>query len=202
MRQYLGAALMVLVSATVACKGPAVPHPLSNQFRYTCCNLHYEKPDISDVNYQQGTLLPAGTRVQIMEVRGNKVTFAPVGHPPITLVLKYGDKQITMDQYLAREFLEQDPRAKLAAPAPAPAGRKGGKGQATAKPATAPNVRSAIEQGYAEAGMTKEEVLMALGYPPAHRTPSLDSAAWTYWQNRWRTFVVYFDGDKVVRVQR
>ena len=44
--------------------------------------------------------------------------------------------------------------------------------------------------------------LMAIGYPPLHRTPSLGSSQWTYWANRWATFEVYFDGDKVARVQR
>jgi len=45
-------------------------------------------------------------------------------------------------------------------------------------------------------------VLMSLGYPPVHRTPSLDAPQWTYWENRWVSYVVYFDGDKVSRVQR
>src|SRR5439155_6455112 len=34
------------------------------------------------------------------------------------------------------------------------------------------------------------------------RTPSLSASMWTYWANRWATFEVYFDGDKVSRVQR
>ena len=50
--------------------------------------------------------------------------------------------------------------------------------------------------------MTRDQVLMSLGYPPAHRTPSLEGPTWTYWQNRWATMVVVFDGDKVVRVER
>ena len=48
--------------------------------------------------------------------------------------------------------------------------------------------------------MTKAQVLMAIGYPPAHETPSLDSPQWTYWRNRWDRFQVFFDGDKVARV--
>jgi outer membrane protein assembly factor BamE (lipoprotein component of BamABCDE complex) len=59
-----------------------------------------------------------------------------------------------------------------------------------------------IEQAQVEPGMTRDEVLMSLGYPPAHRTPSLDSPTWTYWANRWATFEVYFDGDRVSRVNR
>ena len=50
--------------------------------------------------------------------------------------------------------------------------------------------------------MTKQQVIMALGYPPAHRTPSIDGPMWTYWANRWATFEVYFDGDRVSRVNR
>ena len=50
--------------------------------------------------------------------------------------------------------------------------------------------------------MNREQVLMSLGYPPAHRTPSLDGPTWTYWANRFATFMVHFDGDRVARVQR
>jgi hypothetical protein len=38
-------------------------------------------------------------------------------------------------------------------------------------------------------------VLMSLGYPPTHRTPSLEAWAWTYWYNRWVTYQVNFGAD-------
>src|SRR5207249_7461086 len=97
--------------------------------RYLCCNMRYEKPEVSDANYLKGTLIPFGTRVQILEVGRKSVKFQPAGHPPITFVLKYGDKVLTMDQCLDRLFLAEDPHAKLmrvrddAAPQKAP--RKG-----------------------------------------------------------------------------
>src|SRR5439155_22618540 len=112
-----------------ACKGPSVPHPLTSQTRYLCCNMRYEKPEVSDANYLKGTLIPFGTRVQILEVGRKSVKFQPAGHPPITFVLKYGDKALTMDQYLDRLFLADDPHAKLARArddaAPHKAARKG-----------------------------------------------------------------------------
>src|SRR5207249_3968373 len=77
---------------------------------------HYEKPDISDVNYLKGTLIPFGTRVQVLEVRKNSVKFQPAGHPTITLVLRYGKEAITMDQYLDRTFVREDPHTKLPRP--------------------------------------------------------------------------------------
>src|SRR6184192_341742 len=97
-----------------ACKGPSVPHPMTSQTRYLCCNMRYEKPEVSDANYLKGTLIPFGTRVQILEVGRKTVKFQPAGHPPITFVLKYGDKVLPMDQCLDRLFLAEDPHAKLA----------------------------------------------------------------------------------------
>src|SRR4029450_12423853 len=32
------------------CPGPKVESPLNGQFRYTCCHIRYEKPEITDVN--------------------------------------------------------------------------------------------------------------------------------------------------------
>ena len=63
-------------------------------------------------------------------------------------------------------------------------------------------INQAIEHAQVVPGMTRDEVLMSIGYPPAHRTPSLESPAWTYWQNAVDTFVVSFDGNKVSQVQR
>jgi hypothetical protein len=183
-----GALALVLA---VACRQPAVPHALANQLRYTCCNLHYEKPDITDINYLRGTVIPFGTRVQIVEVGSDRVTFETAGHPPITLRLKYGAGTLSMDEYLARIFLVDDPYARL------PRSAGGG-----AEAAEADNVRRLIEEGTIRVGMTREQVLMALAYPPAHRTPRLDAPVWTYWADRDDTFRVYFDGDKVSRVSR
>jgi len=54
---------------------PDVPSPLNGAARRLCCNLYYEKPTISDVNYQvgsQGTsrpseATPSRTASQILE---------------------------------------------------------------------------------------------------------------------------------------
>src|SRR5947208_290311 len=108
-------ATLALATLLAACKGPAVPHPMTNATRYLCCNLHYEKPEISDVNYLKGTLIPFGTRVHVLEVRKSTVKFQAEGHPPITLVLKYGKDAIGMDQYLELIFLREDPHAKTPA---------------------------------------------------------------------------------------
>jgi hypothetical protein len=177
---------VLAATALAACKGglrsPEVPHPLNGATRYLCCNLYYEKTDVTDVAYQVGTKIPFGTRVRIERVRRNEVEFTPEGHPTITVAYKYGDKTMPFETYLDRLLPETDPRREL---------RK-----VPAKRVTA------IEQGVVEQGMTKAQVKMARGLPPAHRTPSLESPTWTYWNTRWDTMVVYFNGEKVDRIGR
>jgi len=57
--------------------------------------------------------------------------------------------------------------------------------------------RKAIAYGGVEVGMTKEAVVVALGYPPKHKTPSLTDNQWRYWQNRTNTFLVIFEENKI-----
>lgn len=209
MRRETFVVATVVLGLAAACKSPAPPNPLTGQSRYLCCNLHYEKDEISDANYQVGTLIPFGTRVQILEVRRNSVKFQPEGHAALTIKYDYNAKGgLPFQTYLDRMFVPEDPHLHLAAahPARAPARKVKGKGKARAgapPPAVASSRVKLIETGgFPEPGMTKEEVLMMLGYPPAHRTPSLEAPDWHYWQNRWHQFVVYFDADRVTRVQQ
>jgi hypothetical protein len=174
------ALLVAALVVATACKGPEVPSPLTGQSRHLCCNLYFEKPRINDVGYQVGTKIPFGTRVTIDRVWRREVQFTPEGFPTITLLYRYGEKAVPFETFLDRLLVAENPRGRL-------------------KKVPAKRV-AAIENGAVEPGMTKEQVLMSRGIPPAHRTPSLDSPVWTYWENRWTTMTVYFDGDKVDRV--
>lgn len=60
--------------------------------------------------------------------------------------------------------------------------------------------RKAIEHGEVEVGMSKAAVLLAIGYPPEHRTPSTRDNLWVYWRNRFNRFVLQFDGDRVSKI--
>ena len=59
--------------------------------------------------------------------------------------------------------------------------------------------KKGVKEGRASVGMTKEGVMMALGYPAGHKTPSLESNIWVYWQNRWKTIAVEFDENGKVK---
>src|SRR5262249_38616603 len=96
-----------------------------------------------------------------------------------------------------------DPHAKLRRAGAAPSGRGAkGKDKERTGDADATRINEAIEHAQVVPGMTRDEVLMSIGYPPAHRTPSLESPRWVYWHSHWQpAYAVNFEGDRVVNVQ-
>jgi len=46
------------------------------------------------------------------------------------------------------------------------------------------SVKEAVEEGQLMLGMSKDQVIMARGYPPRHKTPTLDQNTWTFWSSR------------------
>jgi len=52
-----------------------------------------------------------------------------------------------------------------------------------------------IKAGRAIMGMTKQGVMVALGYPAKHRTPSTDLNTWLYWKGRFNMLTVNFGQD-------
>ncbi len=61
--------------------------------------------------------------------------------------------------------------------------------------------QKAIKFGEVRIGMSKQAVLVAVGYPPKHKTVSLESNHWRYWRHRYGTFVVEFENDSVVNIR-
>jgi hypothetical protein len=59
-----------------------------------------------------------------------------------------------------------------------------------------------IQQGQVFQGMSKQGVILAIGYPPEHQTPSLEADQWSYWRNSHRRFQVYFVGGLVSGIQQ
>lgn len=61
--------------------------------------------------------------------------------------------------------------------------------------------REGIKVGQAMVGMTKQGVMVALGYPARNETPSIDMNTWTYWKTRFSKLRVEFDDNgKVVSI--
>jgi SmpA/OmlA family protein len=173
-------AIVGVVLLVAACKHPAPPGLLQeyqSRSLMTCCNIHYEGDEINDANYFVGATIPPGTPVQVQSMTGNSITFAADGRT-LTLVHSYGTDQESMQQYFGKVLVSDDPKVRLS---------------------TFPrSAQQAIHDGRVEKGMTREQVIMSLGYPPTHRTASTTANEWTYWYNRWVTYKVEFDNGGLV----
>jgi hypothetical protein len=168
-------AVSILVAVMVGCHA-AVPPEVLRQWQgrtlYTCCNIHYESNTVNDANYFVGTTLPFGSPVTVTAMTSDSATVRS-GSTDLTIVHSYGRDQESAQQYFSKILVDTDPHVRFA---------------------TFPkDVQSAITDGRVERGMTKEQVIMSLGYPPTHRTASTNLNTWTYWYNHWVTYTVTFD---------
>ncbi len=55
-----------------------------------------------------------------------------------------------------------------------------------------PEDQAGIQNGQVYQGMTKQGVILAIGYPPDNVTPSLEADVWKYYANRFNRFEIYF----------
>jgi len=140
----------------------------------TCCNIHAEGDDINDANYYVGSLVAAGTPVQVQSVTTDSITFTAAGRKVI-LHHQYGTAQESMRQYIDKILVADDPRARIASYQSA--------------------VQDAIRESRVERGMTRDQVILAIGYPATHKTPSTEASEWLYWYNHWVTYRVEFGPD-------
>lgn len=155
---------------------------------YTAANIWYEKPErILSTNYHKGALIPVGTKVTIEELRHWEIHFADENGLRFNIILveKHSSREMTIEKLFEQYFSEENPL------------REGGPFQKFSK-----DEKKNIKAGEIEVGMSKAAVLMAYGYPPSHRTPSLKSDMWTYWVNMFVERKVIFTDDKVVKIGR
>jgi SmpA / OmlA family len=171
------AATALTATAVHAQRPSPPPGPMING--YLCCNMRTYGESISDINYdEQGTSIVAvGTpaRITAYDFRWFSLD---LGGKPQRIKNDYS-RNITLPEFAQRYVVTQDPKQKMAAFAPA--------------------VREAILAAKVMPGMTREQVLMAIGYPVASENPSLDAPVWRYWRDSWSEFQVQFDDKGVVK---
>lgn len=151
---------------------------------YLKCNIHYQQQShdakASYANWtdpgQGHMILPVNTQIEIGRFRsGFSIIALPTKNE---IYFEYNEKnmRMTAEQYLAL----------ITSPTP------------VQLDAFSEQDRKGISEGRAYVGMSKNGVMTALGYPAAHRTPSLGANTWVYWKNRFKTFVVQFDNKGLV----
>jgi hypothetical protein len=63
-----------------------------------------------------------------------------------------------------------------------------------------PAIRKAIEAGKLMKGMTKEQVIISVGYPQTNENPKLDGPYWRYWWSSYGPYYVYWSANKVSKI--
>jgi hypothetical protein len=154
---------------------------------YTAVNIWYEQPEkIYTTNYHRGAILPAGTKVTIKDIDSKEIVFDDQDKVRYKIIyLEQHSPGVSLRDHFDRYFTEMDPM------------RSGGPFEKFTK-----SERDAITTGVIVEGMRKEAVLMSYGYPPSIGTHSLESGAWKYWQNRFRSILVQFKDNKISKIGR
>jgi len=164
-------ALLLLAAFGPAAQVAAQTAPAAGQSGYTCCTFHHSGDWISDANWFIHPKIPAGTPIRVVAYGDWRVD-VDIGGRRMSLGLDYGRKQ-NLRTWAKLMILAEDPKERF-----------------DAWPAS---VQEAVKAGKVALGMTKEQVIAALGYPPAHATASLDTVQWKYWYSTHGTYLVSWD---------
>ena len=146
---------------------------------FLCCNMRTDGSWISDINYAENgkRVIPAGTPVKATGYGRHRVYIeTPQGKQAIG---NDYSRDIGLADFARRYVVTEDPAAKIAG-----------------YPA---KIQDAIKRAKITPGMTREQVLMALGYPISSENPDLSADLWRYWMSSFAEFQVPFDGSGRVR---
>ena len=141
---------------------------------FLCCNMRTDGAWISDANYAENgkRVIPAGTPVTITGYGRNRVNTTMNGEKQ-DLGNDYS-RDLSLEAFAKRYVVNPDPNLAL--------------NKAPAK------VRQAVKTGRITPGMTREQVIMSLGWPISSENPHMDSKVWRFWLGSFEEFQVKFDG--------
>ena len=146
---------------------------------FLCCNMRTDGSWISDSNYAESgkKLIPVGTPTRVTGYGRNRVQVEIAGSKQA--IGNDYSRDIQLPAFAQRYVVTEDPARKIAG--------------------YAPKVRDAIKSARITKGMTREQVLMAVGYPISSENPNLDAPVWRTWLGSFSEFQVLFDGTGRVR---
>jgi hypothetical protein len=145
---------------------------------FLCCNMRTDGSWISDINYAESgkTVIPAGTPVKVLGYGRQRVQIE-IGGKKQAIGNDYS-RDLKLDVFAKRYVVSDSPSDKLAQyPKP---------------------IQDAITSMRLTKGMSREQVLMAVGYPVSSENPNLDAKVWRFWLSSFDEFSVKFDDQGLV----
>lgn len=127
--------------------------------QYLCCNLRYDGAWIGETPWPNLPFVPAGARIKVLAYSANEVS-ALIDGRKMRIGNEYSRQQETIQQMVGRLVVAADPRPAIAA--------------------MEPSVRDAVRAARVMPGMSREQVLIAVGRPRAETTRKLESNDWLY----------------------
>lgn len=167
----------VLASVGLAKPSPPPPPPPGSGLPregFACCNLHFDKDWINDGNYAKFPMVPAGTPIEVQSYGKNRA-FVKVDGKQMLLGHDYGRDQETLEQWVNKVVVSQDPRPRIAA--------------------YPHNIQQAILAGKVVLGMTREQAIVAVGYPLTSENGPLESSTWRMWRSTHGEYDLNFGPD-------
>jgi hypothetical protein len=168
----------LLALAIAACGARQIPSQLTNNTYFAEANLFLNKGQLISLNYRSGTPLPLGTQVTVNSVTAEQIHFTLVDTGMQYVFINHRATGTDIQANFQRFFGTEDPDDKLLD--------------------LTPEEQDQVHKALPAVGMSRAAVLLAIGPPPSHKTPTLDAPIWTYWNNRATTFEVHFGADGLV----
>jgi hypothetical protein len=141
---------------------------------YACCDLHFDKDWINDGNYAELPMIPAGTPIEVLSY-GRQRAAVKVDGKPMRLGHDYGRDQESLDAWVNKIVVKDDPRPRISSYPGA--------------------IQEAIRQGKIMIGMSREQVIVAVGYPLTSENPTLDAPQWRMWRSSHGEYQLNFSRD-------
>lgn len=161
------------------------PYTAAPQIRqaYTLVNLHPDETNqrLYSMNYQQRGLIPLCSQASILSVDQTQMRF--VVHETgreysyIFHERTYEAPEVNLQLYFGPECNPPPPSSFT------------------------PLEQEGIRAGKVVPGMSKRAVILAMGYPPRHATPTLEQDQWQYWSSRFDRVIVNFKDGRVDSVK-
>jgi hypothetical protein len=152
-----------------------VTHAAESADGFLCCNAYSDGEEISDLNAPSAERhrVPVGSPIHVTKIGKHKVKLDVENRKQE--LSNDNSRALSMPEFVKRFVVPDDPSIKIK---------------------TFPtNVQVAIADGRLIHGMTREQVLMSLGYPTYDDVPNLSGKTWMYWITDHAQFRVTFGAD-------
>jgi hypothetical protein len=149
---------------------------------YLCCNMRTDGSWISDINYDENgkKIIPAGTPIKVTGYGHYRVK-VDINGKSQAIGNDYS-RDLSLEEFAKRYVVSDDPAGKIAA--------------------YPKKIQDAIAHAQIVLGMTREQVLMSVGYPVSSENHNLADKTWRFWLSSFQEFRVRFDdGGRVTDVE-